>query len=153
MSDQTAAADLYRTLLEKLIGEVTSTSKVVLMRGLTEIVDDPGVQARLSDNRLVPYIYVVGFLSFCARDVTRESISSTLNAMGVNPDPSLLDIIMGAKPKSHLVYLYCAYTLVAMGKGADQAKVMAFAKAFGITPDQEAAREALEIFEDKYKPK
>ena len=59
----------------------------------------------------------------------------------------------GAKPKSHLVYLYCAYTLVAMGKGADQAKVMAFAKALGVTPDQEAAREALEVFEDKYKPK
>ncbi len=152
MPDQHSAAEVYATLLEKLIGEVTSTSKEVLTRGLGEIVQNGAVQARLSDNRLVPYIYVIGFLSFCARDVNRENVSTTLRAMGIEPDPELLEIVMSAKPKSHLVYLYCAYTLVAMGKGADQAKVMAFAKALGVTPDPDAAREALEIFEDRYKP-
>lgn len=148
--DDTDATEDYLSFFRSIVTNINTASADILFASLGDILANQDIRAHLADHTIQKYIYVVGLLSFTGREITKDNVKSILITLGEQPDNELLDVLFGAKPEGHLIYLYSIYLILVMGQKPETQVITRLVKALGITPNPETAEKVLELFNEKY---
>ncbi len=109
------------------------------------ILENPMVKARIND--MMPYMYAAAFLSLSGREINEDSITKTLSIIGVEPKPEIAELLLGANVRSHLVYIYAYYLLLAFGKMGTEKEIIALVNGLGIQTDSSRLKDVLAFLE------
>lgn len=129
------------------IDNITKIVRKLLTAELQRLLGENAVKAYLEEG-IANYIYAAGFLSLAGRDITKESLASMVESLGVKPNEILLDAVFKAGIKSHLMYVYAYYYLLSTGKEIGVEDLEAVLTKLGISVDKAAASEAI-VFMNK----
>ncbi len=104
----------YKGLMA-ILEAIGASSNQIIVQGLADMLDSEQIK-RYLDRGIMPYVYAAGFLSFSGREINKKNVSKCVAALGETPDEGLIDILLKTKVRSHLVYIYAFYFLLANGK-------------------------------------
>lgn len=138
--------DIKYEALKVIVETISATSSRLIINEFQKALSNKEMIANVKNN-LMPYLYTAGLLSFAAREISEENMSSVLKSIGVEPDPDLVKVIIKAGVKSHLVYIYSFYFLVANGNEPSDANIQGVIRALGLTPDKKRVKETLNFLE------
>ena len=130
--------------LGAIVEQVEASSKKIIMLKLMELLNDKNVVANMR-NGMMSYIYAAGLLSFSGREISRKSMASVIRSIGIRPDGRMIDLILGAGIRSHLVYVYAFYFLLANGIEPTVKGMMGVASSLGVGGDESTAREIFDF--------
>lgn len=134
--------DIGYTTLKAIVKAVAEASVNIIMDSFESAFQSDEVKANVK-NGIMSYLYAAGFLSFAGREITKDSVFSVLNAVGIEPNPLLTDIMLRSGIKSHLVYAYAFYFLLINGKSTSEANILRVIDAIGLNPDKERVKEIM----------
>ncbi len=135
----------YSTL-NAIINAVTASSASIIMAELKKILDDKEIQSNLNEG-IMPYIYAAGFLSFAGREINASSLSKTVASLGIEPNTDYISMLEKLSLKSHLIYLYAFYFVLANGRMASKDDLVRVVEAVGAEPDLKRAEEIIKFVE------
>ena len=144
LSQTWGAGDARYSALKAIVDALAKTSDKYISAALKLLMEDPKIKPLVGEG-IMPYIYAAGLLSFSGREITDDSVSRLLKAIGVKPDRRCLDAIMESGVRSHLVYVYSFYFLLASNVDPNEERIMDIVSALGLKPDRERAREMREV--------
>ncbi|MDE1823426.1 MAG: hypothetical protein KGI00_04100 [Candidatus Micrarchaeota archaeon] len=128
--------------LEAIVEAVSNSSVDVVTSELAKTMRDERVRAHMKDG-IIAYLYAAGFLSFAGREINRENLSKVVSAIGIRPNDALIDIVIGAGVKNHLVYVYAFYYLLANGLERSDENIRKVMNAIGMEADKEGYGDVL----------
>ena len=142
IEEEIAAESGYEALLA-VLGAIGDTSSGIISFGLRKALQEEGIKRNLK-NGVMPYLYAAGFLSYVGREIDKQTITATLRAMNIEPKQNLMEEVIKLGLKSHLVYVYAYYLLMALGKEASVESISRIAAiAGGVEPDKAVILESL----------
>ncbi|MDE1860519.1 MAG: hypothetical protein KGH72_02260 [Candidatus Micrarchaeota archaeon] len=100
----------------------------------------------LFEEGILPYFIASGVLAFCGRDIDTGSVARIVSALGIKPDPKLLDTVAGLRYKNRIVYIVALYCLIGNSIEPSEAKIMGIVSAIDIHPDASIARDAMALY-------
>ncbi len=128
--------------ISAIVKAISVVSSTLILEELKRLMQDQRI-AKAAGRGLMPYIYAAGFLSFAGREITRESLSGMVSVMGIKPDKDLIEILMEAGVKNHLVYVHAFYYILASGQNPTYDEMAKVLKGIGIEPDRMAVEETM----------
>ncbi|MDE1856888.1 MAG: hypothetical protein KGH98_02265 [Candidatus Micrarchaeota archaeon] len=144
--DEATASQAGYDSLVAIVGAIADSSTSIVNYGLKRALEDKGIKGRIRKG-IMPYLYVAGFLSFAGREINTQNMSDVLRAMAVEPKVELIDAVLKAGIRSHLIYIYAHYLLVAMGKQPTDDAIAKIVRSIGIAPDRIAISEMHSLFQ------
>lgn len=138
-SDETSYA-----ALQAIISAVSSSSSEYILSSFRKLLADQNIAANVGTG-ILDYMLAAGLLSFAGREIDRKSLSRVVKAVGITPDPKMVDILITTGIKSHLIYLYAYYFLVAGRTPVSEQKMMDVVDALGLKPDRDRAAKMLAL--------
>ncbi|MDE1851847.1 MAG: hypothetical protein KGH69_04135 [Candidatus Micrarchaeota archaeon] len=126
--------------LEAIVEAVGNSSANIAVREFEKAMRNEEIKAHVKDG-IISYIYAAGFLSFAGREITRESMTKVLSAIGVKPRVELIDSVLRSGVKNHIVYVYVSYYLLANGVERTEENVKKVMDAIGMEMDKEGLDE------------
>jgi ribosomal protein L12E/L44/L45/RPP1/RPP2 len=147
LSDSTYVQARYATL-EAIINSVTSSSAKLIMLELRKVLSDKEVQESLTEG-IMPYIYAAGFLSFAGREITKDSLTKTIESVGIKPNIKHIETLGKVGLKSHLIYLYAFYFILANGHMATEKDMEKVVESVGADTDHKNAQDILKFLESQ----
>ena len=139
-STETAQYAALRATLDSL----ASTSSEYMSSALKQLMENDEIKAHIKQG-IMPYIYAAGLLSFAGREITEENLSKLVKAIGIVPNEYLMDVLLKTGIKSHLVYVYAFYYLVASSVGVSTEKMEEVVEALGVQSDMQIAEEMRQL--------
>lgn len=130
--------------IEAILGDICVDSDKIIMHGLSNVLKDREVDD-LIRNGIMPYIYAAGFLSFAGREINWENMSKAVSAVGVVPDEQRVNLFLRSGVRSHLIYLYSFYFLLANGENPTEERIAHVVGSMGIAVDHAALEEVLDF--------
>lgn len=136
-----AVLETELAVLKALMGAIASTEISYMSAEFRRIVETKGIIEHAGE--MMPYLYAAAFVSYAGREITEESVGAVLRATGFVPDRSLMRLFEASKAKSHLVYIYSYYFLLALGREGTAGGMMSLVKALGMDADEARANDVL----------
>ncbi len=130
--------DVTLAAIKAITKAISVSSSDYMIATLDRLAGDKEIKAHVKDG-IMDYLYVAGFLSFAGKEITRPRMEKVLRAVGITPDDKLITLLLRKGIKSHLMYVYSYYFLVAIGAMPTPEKMMAVVGALGRTPDRKRA--------------
>ncbi|MDE1868839.1 MAG: hypothetical protein KGH60_02635 [Candidatus Micrarchaeota archaeon] len=127
--------DVGYSTLRAVVKAATDASVALAMKGFETVFKSDEVRANI-DKGIMTYFYAAGILSFCGREINRENITRILEAIDIEPNNVLTDVLLKTGLKSHIVYAYAYYYLLINGKSTTDANIMRVIDALGLEPDK-----------------
>ncbi len=128
-------------VLKAVMAAIASAQNSFMSAEFTRIVKDPAIKEHLDD--VMPYLYAAAFLSFAGREIDENTMDTVLKTIGFAPDSRIIRKLSDAGVKSHLIYVYTYYFLLAFGKIADAENIMKMVNALGIHADEGRVNDVL----------
>ncbi len=128
-------------VLKALMSAIASSERDFISAEFRRIVQTPGILERADE--MMPYLYAAAYVSYAGREITEENVGTVLRAAGFIPDRSLMRLLENANVKSHLIYIYSYYFLVALGKIGSAEEMTTLAKALDVDADEGRANDVL----------
>lgn len=128
--------------IEAILSDISATSCIVIMHGLSGVLKGKEVDALINDG-ILPYIYAAGFLSFAGREITFASLSNMVRSLGIVPDDRIITLFLGSGVRSHLIYLYSFYFLLANGIEPTKERIAEIVTSLGMAVDPIALDDVL----------
>lgn len=128
--------------LKVIVNAVSTSCSRIILSELKKLLGTPEVNSRMK-NGIMPYIYAAGFLSFAGREISADNIGKLMSSVGLAADSGIMDVLNGSNLKSHLIYVYAFYFLMANGVAPTSNEVMAVVEAMGMHADEAVANEAI----------
>ena len=130
--------------IEAILRDICAASDRIIMHSLSGVLKDKEVD-ELIRHGIMPYIYAAGFLSFAGREINHASLASSIRAVGIVPDDRIIALLLGSGVRSHLVYLYSFYFLLANGTAPTEANIAAVVRSIGMAVDRVALDSVLDF--------
>jgi ribosomal protein L12E/L44/L45/RPP1/RPP2 len=127
----------YQTL-KAILNAITATCTDILLDQLGNALKKDVATDR-DHNKIMPYFYAAGFLSFAGREIDRKNLIDCITSAGMHVDNNLLSIILDSGIKSHLIYVYASYFLLVNGIRPTSDKLLNVIKSLGMQPDEARA--------------
>ena len=129
-----------------IVNRISEISMQVLTNELEELLECKDVNENIP-NGVMLYIYVAAFLNFSARPINKENISNVVKSLGVEPNEKMIMVLVDNNMRSHLIYVYATYLLLAVGIMPEKESIKKVVEAIGESVDDKAAREAKYLIE------
>ncbi len=126
--------------LKALLVSLSDTTQRLMLYGFDSTLKNKEVTGHIKDG-IMQYIHVEAFLSFAGREITKENVENVIRSLGMEPDEKLIDLLVRSSPKSHLIYVYAYYLLVAEGSDVTAQNICKVVDAVGIVPDLERVKD------------
>ncbi len=130
--------DTYRAAsiatLKAIINTLATSSAEFIVAELQRLLGEETVMKHLS--AIMPYLYAAGFLSYAGREINAESVTKVLKGAGIEADPEIVDLLFKANVKSHLIYIYSYYFLVALGKLGTASEIADVVRSLGLEAEE-----------------
>ena len=128
-------------VLEALMGAIANTESRYMAAEFRRITKAKGIIEHASE--MTPYLFAAAYVSYAGREIDSESVGAVLRAAGFVPDRILMQLLEAGNVKSHLIYVYSYYFLVALGKAGTAEEMMNLVKALGMEADESRANDVL----------
>ena len=142
-SEQLLGEHRYEAL-EAILKDISLTSSKMIMHSLSGVLRDRAV-VDLLKHGVMSYIYAAGFLSFAGREINEESLSNAVHSLGMVPNKKVIRLFLESRVKSHLVYIYSFYFLLANGERATKQRIAHVAESLGMKADHAAIDQVIEF--------
>ena len=136
-----AVLETELAVLKALMSAIAAAERDFISAEFRRIVKTPGILERADE--MMPYLYAAAYVSYAGREITEENIGAVLRAAGFKPDVSLMRLLDNANVKSHLIYIYSYYFLVALGRMGSAEEMTKLAKALDMDADEGRANDVL----------
>ncbi len=140
-SEQVLGASKYEAI-EAILSDICAVSDKIIMRNLSKVLKDKEVDELIRDG-IMPYIYAAGFLSFSGRDINQDNLARMIRSIGLIPDGRIIILFLNSGVRSHLIYLYSFYFLLANGVEPSREKIAAVVGSLGMDVDPIALDDVL----------
>ena len=130
--------------IEAILRDICAASDRIIMHSLSGVLKDAEVD-ELIRHGIMPYIYAAGFLSFAGREINHASLAGSIRAIGLTPDDRIIALFLGSGVRSHLVYLYSFYFLLANGVVPTREGIAAVVCSLSMAVDPVALDEVLDF--------
>lgn len=132
--------------LKAIVNAVSNTSQNLIIASLGRALKNDSIRSYINKG-IMAYLYAAGFLSFAGKEISRDSLSRALKAIGISPNDDLIQAILSADIKSHLVYVYAFYYLLANGMKVTEDEISDAVRAVGMEPEHSRIIDILEFLE------
>jgi ribosomal protein L12E/L44/L45/RPP1/RPP2 len=143
--DSDTYADASISAFKAILGALSSSTERFLEAEVIRVLEKPKIRAHIRE--IMPCLYAAAFLSLSGREISEDSITKTLSIIKVEPNPEIVRLLFKANVRSHLVYLYAYYLLLAFGKLGSKKEIMALVKGIGIQADPSRLNDVLAFLE------
>ena len=131
-------------LLQSIVSAVSSSSYKYILSTFKRLVESPEIKPNIGKG-IINYVLAAGLLSFAGREIDKKSLTNVVESLGVAPDSKMADSLLTTGIKSHLVYLYAYYFLLAGRIPVSEQKMMDVVMALGLKPDKDRAKRMFEL--------
>ena len=107
-------------------------------------MESPEIKSNIGKG-IVNYVLAAGLLSFAGREIDKKNLTAVVASMGITPDSKMADSLLLTGAKSHLVYLYAYYFLLAGKVPVSEEKMIDVIAALGLKPDRDRAKRMFEL--------
>lgn len=142
-SEQLLGEHRYEAI-EDILNDISAISSKMLMHSLSGVLRDHDVVDLLKQG-IMPYIYAAGFLSFAGREINEENLTNTISSLGMTPSKRIIGLFLESRVRSHLVYVYSFYFLLANGERATKERMVRVAESLGIKADHVAIDQVIDF--------
>lgn len=133
-----------------IINTLMSTEKAFLQINFKRLIESE--EARDNLEKLIPYVYGSALLSLSGKDINKETLSAVVSSAGIMVNPDYASIVSRVWNKSHLLYIYAYYFLLAFGKEDISKKdLLKVVRSLGADADEKTAEETLTFIKAKKK--
>lgn len=136
--------ELKYSALKAIVSATADSSARWTYKEFARIMADSNVQEHL-DN-IMPYMYASALLSFSGREINDDNISKLFNALGFSVNHEMTQMLTGkVNIKSHLLYIYVYYFLVALGKENTAENMLKVTDALGAVSERSRVGDVLKF--------
>ena len=136
-----AVLETELAVLRALMSAIASTESSFISAEFRRIVQTPAIIEHA--NEMMPYLYAAAYISYAGREITEETVGAVLRAARFVPDRKLLRMLENANVKSHLMYIYSYYFLLALGRVGSTDEIMKLVSSLGMEADESRANDVL----------
>jgi ribosomal protein L12E/L44/L45/RPP1/RPP2 len=126
--------------LRVVVDSLASASAEYISSALKRLLESDEIRAHVKEG-IMPYLYAAGLLSFAAKEINEENLTTLIRIIGVEPNEYLIGVLLRTGIRSHLVYIYAFYYLSIGSRAVTAEKMEEVVEALGIQPDRDIAEE------------
>jgi ribosomal protein L12E/L44/L45/RPP1/RPP2 len=130
--------------LKAIIHAIDNIAENINVSELRRVLSTKSVEAT---PELMDYVCTAAFLSYAGREMNRENLEKTLSSIGLTPNEKLIDVVLALGMKSHLIYIYTFYYLLACGLEPNEKNILRVVEAQGLVGDHERINFLLKFIE------
>ena len=142
-SEQVLGERKYEAI-EAILSDISATSYKLIMHSLSTVVKNREVD-ELIKHGIMPYIYAAGFLSFAGEEINWENLARVVKTLGLVPNERIIMLFLRSGVRSHLIYLYSFYFLLANGEKPTRERIRYVVEAMGQKVDHSALEDVLDF--------
>lgn len=128
-------------VLKAVMEAIADTQNRFISAEFMRIVKSPELMGHVDE--VMPYLYAAAYLSFAGREIDEENTGNVLKTVGFTPNKKILQLLEGVNMRSHLIYVYTYYFLLAMGREGTAEEILKLVKALGIEAGEEDLNDTL----------
>ncbi len=129
---------------ESVVKAVADTCAQLLIAELQKALSNEDVRSHVKDG-VMSVLFAAAFLSFAGREITKESLTNVLKVIHLEPNPKMVDLVLGAGIKNHLIYAYAYYFILVNGLDATESEIADVVGVLGLSANLQTIREVVNL--------
>lgn len=150
--DNEAMTEMLFESVYAVVDSLVDTEKAFMQTTFKKLADSKEVRNKLIE--IIPCIYAGALLSLSGREINNETLTAVVSSVGITINTEGASMVSKAWGKSHLLYIYAYYFIVAFGrKNVTKEDMLEVVRSLGTDTDEETAKEALAFIKARERAK
>ena len=140
-SDEVAETEVVVESAFAIVDALLDTEKAFMRDRFKAMFSSPTIKGRVRE--ALPCLYANALLSLSGKETTKETLEAVLSTVSIKIDPPLVASLCKEGIKSHLLYIYAYYFLLAFGKQGTTKEILNVVRSLGNDAEEQRAVEVL----------